>query len=296
MKIKSFCAIITLLLLFVRANNCQNKSEDSQTQISSNKTAGIEKNSNETITIDLPGLPEGATKLDMVLIKPGSFIMGFSEEASERHKFEWPSHKVTISKPFYIGKYEITQAQWEAVLGENSHHSKYRPLTNNPVEKVSWIHCQLFIRKLNKLGQGTFRLPTEAEWEYACRAGTDTQYFFGGSLQNADNYMWWSGNNNPKGTKAAGLKQPNPWGLYDMLGNVSEWCSDSFDKPYNRSDFTDSQSAPSILSYLLLLKNRVSRGGAFGSSAGECRSSSRFYEQAVDFHYSMGLRLVREAP
>jgi len=248
---------------------------------------------NDTITIELPGLAENANKLEMILIEPGTFTMGSLANDPERHHYDWPQHEVTLSKPFYMGKFEVTQAQWEAVMGSESHKSKYRPRPDNPVEKVSWIHCQLFIRKLNQLGQGTFRLPTEAEWEYACRAGTGTRYFFGDTTNNADHYMWWSGNNFPEGTKEVGLKQPNPWGLYDMHGNVSEWCSDRFVKPYERAPFIDQQKSPSALSFILLLRNRPSRGGGFRSDAQGCRAAARFYEQSIDFHYSMGLRLVR---
>ena len=292
-KILSLMLIISFAILF----HCDKESYDLQTKNPYSEVSDAKPiTPGKTITIELPGLPEGAKKLEMVLIKPGTFTMGSSAEDPEHHKYEWPSHEVTISRPFYIGKYEVTQAQWEAVMGNESHHSKYRPGPDNPVEKVSWIYCQLFIRKINKLGQGTYRLPTEAEWEYACRAGTETRFFFGDTPDNADEYMWWSGNNNPKGTKEVGLKLPNPWELHDMHGNVWEWCSDRFEKPYKRDPFVDSQTAPSILSYVFLLRNRTSRGGSFGSSAQECRSTSRGYEQSVDFHYSMGLRLVREYP
>ena len=287
-KIRSITPMFIVFIVLSMQNNWQTQSQPSESDNAHPPEA------REIITIDLPGLPENVKKLEMILIEPGTFTMGSSAE--DRHKYAWPPHNVTISRSFYIGKYEITQAQWEAVMGHDSHHSKYRPRPDNPVEKVSWIHCQLFIRKLNKLGQGTFRLPTEAEWEYACRAGTETRYFFGDSPENADRYIWWSGNNEPEGTKEVGLRQPNPWGLYDMLGNVTEWCADRFENPYDRGSFTDSQQSSSLLSILLPLRNRVSRGGAFGNSAEECSSTSRFYEQAIDYHYSMGVRIVREYP
>jgi formylglycine-generating enzyme required for sulfatase activity len=237
--------------------------------------------------------------LDMVLIEPGTFMMGSSKEECGHSKFEWPLHEVTITKPFYIGKYEITQAQWEAVMGRRSHHSKFRGRLNNPVEKVSWWACQLFIRRLNALCQGTFRLPTEAEWEYACRAGTDTRFSFGDSVETADKYMWWSGNNYSKETKEVGLKKPNPWGLYDMHGNVSEWCSDLWKAPYERGPRKDPKGpTPSWFSKICPLSNHVNRGGSiyYGFGACECRSAARHYEQAIDYHYSIGLRLVREYP
>jgi formylglycine-generating enzyme required for sulfatase activity len=244
------------------------------------------------IIVHLPGLPEDSKKMEMVLIKPGSFTMGSSEEEPGRSGSDWPLHEVTITKPFYIGKYEVTQAQWESVMGNNP--SSFRGRPDNPVEKVRWRTCQKFIKKLNSLGQGTFRLPTEAEWEYACRAGTMTRFSFGDSLENADQYMWWEGNNDPNGTKEVGLKLPNPWGLYDMHGNVQEWCEDRWHLPYERGPQINPQGPSSGSSFFFLWKNRVFRGGSFVSRAQDCRSSSRSREQSIDFHYSLGFRLVRE--
>jgi len=265
-----------------------------------------------TIVIDLPGLEEDARRLEMVLIEPGSFIMGAPKDELGRSGRDWPPHEVSISRPFYIGKHEVTQAQWEAVMGSASHHSKFRGRPNNPVEKVSWLACQKFIGRLNALGMGTFRLPTEAEWEYACRAGTQTRFFFGDALERADKpkeyceiadeYMWWSGNVDPYGTKEVGLKMSNPWGLHDMHGNVSEWCSDLWEAPRERGPQVDPQGPSSWWqSTKWPLANRVNRGGSMYRGArfrgaSECRSASRHYEQAIDFHYTLGFRLVREFP
>ena len=248
----------------------------------------------QIITINLPGLPKDAKKLEMVLIKPGTFTMGSLIEERGHSESEWPPHKVTITKPFYIGKYEVTQAQWEAVMGSKSHRSKFRGRPNNPVEKVSWRACQKFIKRLNKLGHGTFRLPTEAEWEYACRAGTDTRFSFGDALEIADKYMWWTGNNTPNETNKVGLKLPNPWELYDMHGNVLEWCSDRWEKPCERGPQIDPQSPSPSLPFSFLWTNYVFRGGSFRSGAKDCRSSYRSREQSFDYHYSLGFRLVRE--
>ena len=127
----------------------------------------------ETITINIPGLPAGAKPLEMVLIPAGTFLMGSPSSEKDRQSDEGPQHQVTISKDFYIGKYEVTQAQWKAVMGTNPSYFKG---DNLPVERVSWDDCQAFIQKLNSmgLGVGTFRLPTEAEREHACRAGSGT--------------------------------------------------------------------------------------------------------------------------
>ena len=266
----------------------------------------------QTITIHLPDLPKDAKRLEVVFIQPGTFTMGAPlDERGRRDEYDWPSHSVTITRPFYVGKYEVTQAQWEAVMGKATHHSRFHG-NNNPVEKVSWKHCQRFVERLNALGQGGFRLPTEAEWEYACRAGTETRFSFGDALECADigkescevanTYMWWAGNNNLHGTKEVGLKLPNPWGLYDMHGNVSEWCSDLWEAPYDRGPQIDPKGPPSNwLNRLWPLSNHVFRGGSsyYGGDfrgARECRSASRHYEQAFDYHYSLGFRLVREYP
>lgn len=248
---------------------------------------------NNTITIPLPNLASGAKKLEMVLIKAGSFKMGSPRKESSRRNTDWPTHEVTISNDFYMGKFEVTQAQWEAVLGEHKFYFRGKP--DNPAEKVSWRACQRFIRRLNSLGLGVFRLPTEAEWEYACRAGTETRFFFGDTLDLADQYMWWEGNNDPYGTKEVALKKPNPWGLYDMHGNVSEWCSDKWKAPYTRGHQTDPQESEKVPFLIpFLWTNRVFRGGGFSYKAHECRSAVRSYEQSIDYHYTVGFRLVRE--
>lgn len=264
----------------------------------------------DIISIRISNLPKDAKALKMVLIQPGIFTMGAPMvERGRNNEYDWPTHKVSISKPFYIGTYEVTQAQWEAIMGANSHKSKYRGI-NHPVTKVSWKKCQKFIEKLNMLGQGTFRLPTEAEWEYACRSGTETRFSFGNALdcedkgrefcEVADKYMWWAGNSEDGETKEVGLKLPNEWGLYDMHGNVSEWCLDVWQKPYHRDNQTD-PSGPSLnwLNKYWPFTEHVVRGGSIyygGKFKGlqECRSASRFNEQTIDFHYSVGFRLVKE--
>jgi formylglycine-generating enzyme required for sulfatase activity len=265
---------------------------DQQRPISHSDTNHEKPFDRKVMTIHLPGLPENAKKLEMVLILPGSFTMGSSMEEQGRLDTDWPLHEVTITKPFYMGKYEVTQAQWESVMGNNP--SSFRGRPNNPVEKVRWRTCQKFIKKLNSLGQGNFRLPTEAEWEYACRAGTVTRFSFGDSLENADKFMWWEGNNDPKGTKEVGLNLPNPWGLYDMHGNVQEWCEDRWQLPNERDPQIDPKGSSSGSSFFFLWTNRVFRGGSFGSHAQGCRSSYRSREQSIDFNYSLGFRLVRE--
>ena len=177
---------------------------------------------------------------------------------------------VTISKPFYLGTYEVTQAQWEAVMGNNPAHFKGR---HNPVENVSSDDIQLFISNLNaKEGHNRYRLPTQAEWEYAARAGTTTTYSFGNNEQQLGEYAWFDGNSRDK-THPAGQKKPNPWGLYDMHGNVWELVQDwgNIFNDYPSSNVTDPKEGPSSGF------SQVIRGGSWRNKATHCGSASHSY-------------------
>ena len=229
-----------------------------------------------------------------------------SDERGRLDGYDWPLHEVTLTQAFYLGKYETTQAQWEAVMGSNpSTDSKKARLYGTygvgddyPVYYVSWYDCQTFIERLNGMGLGTFRMPTEAEWEYACRAGTDTRFSFGDALECddvksycalMDGYMWWGGNNNPNGTKRIGLKLPNPWGLYDMHGNVWELCSDRWEDSFSCGRQVDPQGAATG-------NARVMRGGYWRYDAQYSRSAFRSRHSPGDRYKSIGFRLVREYP
>lgn len=224
-------------------------------------------------------------KIKMVWIPPGVFSMGsMSGQPNER-----PVHPVRISKGFWMGRFEVTQAQWEAVMGENP--SYFRGCQNCPVESVSWNGCQEFIYKLNQKhplpGGWSWRLPTEAEWEYACRAGTTGDY-------NADRDLgdlaWYEANSN-RSTQPVGRKQPNQWGLYDMHGNVWEWCLDWYGERYSdrsRSGPEVDPRGPSASPW----NQRILRGGAWDQNAFECRSADRRHNNPAIKLNDDGLRVV----
>jgi formylglycine-generating enzyme required for sulfatase activity len=212
------------------------------------------------------GLAEETTNsigMKFVLIPAGEFLMGAPGSDRKADDDEKPQHKVIISQPFYLGKYEATQSQREAVMGNNPSTFKGR---SNPVEMVSWDDVQVFIKKLNqKEGGNKYRLPTEAEWEYAARAGTAGAYSFGDDEAALGRYAWYGEHYNSGSTHPVGQKEPNGWGLYDMHGNVWEWAQDWFGA-YSSSPATDPRG-PSSGSY------RVIRGGAWNNRAGHCRSA-----------------------
>jgi formylglycine-generating enzyme required for sulfatase activity len=216
-------------------------------------------------------------KMDFVLIRAGSFLMG-SETSRPDEK---PVTKVTITRPFYLGKFEVTQEQWQAVMGTNNGFYKG---TNLPVEQVSWNDCQEFVAKLKEKVRGyEFRLPTEAEWEYACRAGTTTEYSHGDGATNLAEYAWSTGNAERR-THAVGEKKPNPWGLHDIHGNVWEWCQDWYGA-YPGGEVTDPTGASSGTA-------RVIRGGSWSHPARDLWSSFRL-KFRPDFRFrSIGVRVV----
>ena len=205
--------------------------------------------------------------MEFVLIPAGTFQMGCSSEAEQCDAGEKPRHEVTISKPFYLGKYEVTQAQWEAVMGNNPSHYKG---ADRPVELVSWDDVQEFIGKLNaKEGHIGYRLPTEAEWEYAARAGSAKAYGFGDDVGQLGNYAWYRVNSGEE-THPVGQKRPNAWGLHDMHGNVWEWVQDRYGE-YSAGSAADPADPAGPQAGEL----RVLRGGAWDQTARRCRSASR---------------------
>lgn len=241
------------------------------------------RNAGEEPVLTIPG--PGKIELRMKRIPAGSVDMGSSAGQEDRIDDEGPMHRVMIGKPFYLGVFEVTQAQWGAVMGACPAKRGGEPLF--PVENVSWDDCQAFIAKLNAMGIGTFRLPTEAEWEYACRAGTQTAYSFGRRTADLDEYAWYDGNSGSS-PHQVGTKEPNPWGLYDMHGNVWEWCGDWYG-PYGKDGQTDPAGATAGT-------YRVYRGGSWGRPSGCCRSAHRSGCSPSYRLGDLGFRLVMETP
>ena len=253
----------------------------SLTSSTSSSTANTLSSSGSSLSGNALTIPvKNGINIEMVKVEAGSFKMGATPEMQAPYEVEKPVHRVTLTNNYYIGKYEVTQALWKIVMGSNPSNSKG---DNLPVENVSWNNCQKFISKLNKLTGKSFRLPTEAEWEFAARGGNKSRgYQYSGSNTIGD-VAWYDGNSGSK-THAVGTKQPNELGAFDMTGNVWEWCQDWHGR-YSSSPQTNPTGAVSG-SY------RVYRGGSWCYPAGYCRCSRRF-DGTPDFRNGdLGLRLV----
>ncbi len=237
----------------------------------------------QTVIVSQDSIQQTIDSLEFVLIPAGEFDMGSPLNEAGRSDNEGPVHHVKISKAFYMSKYEITQKQWRDVMGRSFNGD------NLPVETVSWNDGQNFIKKLNdKEGGNKYRLPTEAEWEYAARAGTTSRYFFGDEDSKLGDYAWYNSNSNLK-NHDVGQKKPNPWGLYDMYGGVREWVQDEYHGNYTGAP-TDGSSWESGSD-----SDRVVRGGTCGTSAKYCRSAFRYYyDPGRDWNMGLGFRLVRD--
>ena len=248
--------------------------------------------SSQTITV-------GGVSFKMIRVDGGTFTMGAtSEQGSDADDDEKPAHQVTLSS-YYIGETEVTQALWEAVMGSNPSHFKG---TNRPVEKVSWDDCKTFISKLNAITGKTFRLPTEAEWEYAARGGNKSNgyKYSGGNTLDEVSWFWEnSGNTRLSGiwnsddmtanncrTHDVKQKKSNELGLYDMSGNVWEWCQDWYGGDYYSSSPQSNPQGPSSSS------NPVIRGGSWEGGGGNCRVSGRSSSSPFFGYNYIGLRLA----
>jgi formylglycine-generating enzyme required for sulfatase activity len=220
--------------------------------------------------------------MELRIIPAGFFMMGTDADDKAGAEDETPLHRVEISKPFYIGVYEVTQGQYEAVMGENPSNFKGG---RRPVESVSRHDAEEFCRRLSEKEGATYRLPTEAEWEYAARAGTSTRYYWGTGIDGR--YAWYD-DNSGKQTHDVGLKLPNPWGLYDVSGNVWEWCEDWYDHDYyNRSPLSDPLN-------LTTGENCVARGGSWKNLEHYVLIFRRGWDKPGNKDPLTGFRVVRE--
>jgi formylglycine-generating enzyme required for sulfatase activity len=228
-------------------------------------------------------LTKNSIGMEFILLPPGEFQMGALDYDTKADHSEKPSHDSKISKPFFISKFLTTQENWEKIMGNNP--AKFIDLGQNvPIESVTWDEIQIFIKKLNEKeglmpGKG-YRLPTESEWEYACRAGGNSIFYFGDDSGVAGEFAWFEKNSESK-THPVGLKKPNGWGLYDMVGNVWEWCQDWY------SEYPPTETKA--------ITRKVRRGGSWMDSESSLRSSERGSDRS-NFQYSdLGFRLVCSA-
>lgn len=224
--------------------------------------------------------------MEFILIPAGEFDMGSPLNEKYRESSEGPVHRVKLTSAFYMGKYEVTQKQWREIMGNSPSYFKGDDL---PVEQVSWNDAQEFIKKLNeKESTVKYRLPSEAEWEYAARAGTTTIYSFGDNDFELGDYGWYNKNTNDT-THPVGLKKPNPWGLYDMHCNVWEWVQDKF-----YGNYIGAPADGSAWESGNYTTHRVERGGGWRMGASDCRSAMRIADPPNGRFIGLGFRLVRD--
>lgn len=252
---------------------------------------------NNSVNNPIKSVPSSLTVksigMEFVLIPAGEFDMGSPSREKRRKLWESPVHRITIGKPFYFGRYPVTQEQWQKVMGDNPSYFRGE---KHPVENISWNEVQVFFRELNALenaGENNliFRLPTEAEWEYAARAGTATSYFFGNDESKLKEYAWFLENSGLE-THPVGLKKPNTWELYDIYGNAGEWVQDEYHISYKGAPADGrawENSFPSVSTPV-----RIRRGGGWNGNAGCCRSAERLFAAQDKRLNSLGFRVVGE--
>ncbi|WP_319506838.1 formylglycine-generating enzyme family protein [uncultured Methanolobus sp.] len=271
---KQVITILAVLLLAIAVTGCTSDDDGSDNKVSSSSADNGDPGDEFANTIGV----------EFQLIEAGSFDMGTS-----KYVYSQPIHEVRLDDPFYIGKYEVTQEQWESVMGSNPSSSKG---DDHPVESVSWNDVQEFIDKLNELeGTTKYRLPTEAEWEYAARAGSTTLYSFGEIDEDEgpflEDYAWYQENSYER-IHNVGEKLPNEWGLYDVHGNVWEYVQDSWVDNYGGA--SEDGSAVEKGSGSL----RVARGGSYSSKENALYTAYRKKQDPRDGDSSTGFRLVMD--
>lgn len=241
-------------------------------------------------------IPSCGLKLNWVA--PGRFFMGSPPLEAGRSNDEGPQTEVTISRGFWLGAFTVTQEEWKAVAEELSGLNPepcYFRGTRLPVEQVSWDDCQAWLRELNWIEEAgnrlppgfRYHLPTEAEWEFACRAGSSSRFYFGDGDDQLGDHAWYSRNGGSQ-THVVGQKKANAWGFHDMHGNVWEWCEDRYGGPLPGGQVTDPKGPPFGL-------NRVFRGGSWGVAASRCRSAYRVWNKPSYRDYTVGFRVALAA-
>ena len=245
------------------ATETKASTSSSQTKLSS---SAVERLTNPQINASYSNgvLTVNGVRYEFALVVAGTFTMGATaEQGSDADSDEKPAHQVTITKDYYMGKTEVTQALWKAIMGSNPSHFKG---DNRPVERVSWNDCQEFTSKLNSLTGKTFRLPTEAEWEFAARGGNNSRHYKYSGSDNLHDVAWYY-DNSSNTTHDVATKRPNELGIYDMSGNVWEWCQDRYGAYSSNAQYDPAGPMSG--------SGRVIRGGSWYFDAGYCRSSFR---------------------
>ncbi len=245
----------------------------------------------------IPGQPYTVPGCGIKLnwVAPGRFTMGSPSTEAGRSSDEGPQTDVTITRGFWLGQFPVTQEEWKEVAQDlttlNAEPSFFHG-ARLPVEQVSWDDCQAWLQQLNTVEADAnrlplnfqYRLPTEAEWEFACRAGTSTRFHFGNADALLSDYAWYSANSRGQ-THSVGEKKPNPWGFHDLHGNVWEWCQDRYGGPLPGGTVTDPTAPAAGL-------NRVFRGGAWGIAPSRCRPAYRVWNRPAYRDYTLGFRLA----
>ncbi len=275
LKISILCI---LLILAVFSSGCTDSDEVPVDEESSVVAEEVEEEEVDDSTFT------NSIGMEFVMIESGEFIMGSPEDELYSDKDERPMRQVTVPYDFYIGIYEVTQAEWKAVMDTEPFEFKGNDL---PADKVSWSDANKFLDKLNKMEDGAkYRLPTEAEWEYAARAGTSTAFVSGSDEAGLFQYAWFTENSEDK-THPVGLKEANAWGLYDVHGNLAEWVMDEYHSNYQKAP-SDSRVWEGGVD------RRVIRGGSWDNAAENCRSGHRDSIGEGSRKNYIGFRIVKE--
>ncbi len=244
----------------------------------------------KTNLIEIPKEFKNSINMEFVLIPAGEFAMGALPSDKDANNDEHPIHKVRITKRFYMSKFLTTQGNWKSIMNNNPSYFK-KSGEDYPVERVNWYLVQEFIKRLNEKEKLSpkegYRLPTEAEWEYVCKAGSNTKYFFGNNSNFLEEFAWSSHNSN-RATHPVGIKKPNPFGIYDMLGNVREWVDDWYNPTYYLRSSLNDPKGPSSGDY------KVMRGGSWYCVPRMTRTTQRYHHTPSSKSFLIGFRLIKQ--